>query len=165
MISDDTVRVWWTILQSDRRKSLPRSAVNPDHLSGPAPVLPQVPLFVPPSSPLRLLKLLHSFNRISVFNEDFRASDEETYKSLGISSLNEELNCTSRLASMGDAGMLRKPSTKLGEARWTKSLLSRSRTCLRLSQSQVNLLRNPTVSFSESMWIIRTDSCTTVVLK
>ena len=49
VISDDTVRTWQTILQSDRRKCLPRSVVNPDRLSGPA-VLPQVPPFVPPSS-------------------------------------------------------------------------------------------------------------------
>ena len=100
-----------------------------------------------------------------MFNEDFRVSDEETYKCLGIPFLNEELNCTLRLASMSDAGMLRKQSMKLGEARWTKSLLSRPRMCLWLSRSQVNLLWNPTVSFSESMWIIQTDSCATVVFK
>ena len=52
-----------------------------------------------------------------MFNEDFRVPDEETYKSLGISSPNKELKTTSRFASMSDAGMLRKWSTKLGEAR------------------------------------------------
>ena len=111
VISDDTVRTLQTIL-------------------------PQVPSFVPPFS-LQLRPPPNSFNRISVFNEDFRASDEEAYKYLEISSPNE-LGCTSRLASMSNAGMMRKWSTKLGEVKWTRSLLSRSRTCLRLSRSQAN---------------------------
>ena len=68
ILSDDTVRILRTIIQSDRRKSLPRSAVNPDrpdHLSGPA-LLPQVPLFA------TLLPLAEATEAIELVQPDQR---------------------------------------------------------------------------------------------
>ena len=56
VISDNTIRTWQTILQSDCRKSLPRSAANPDHLSGSA-LLPQVPLLCLAEATTELIQL------------------------------------------------------------------------------------------------------------
>ena len=98
-ISDNTgstIGTWQTTLQSDRRKSLPRLVVDPgvpqyqqQKLSGPVP-LPQVPSFMPPEYPPPTrrppkppTKPSNSYNRTSVFNEDFRPPAEEMYERLG----------------------------------------------------------------------------------
>jgi len=97
-ISDDTNSTLgtWLTTQSDRRKSLPRLVVDPgvpqhhqQKSSGPAP-LPQVPPFMPPEYPPATrrppkppTKPPGSYNRTSVFNEDFRPPAEEMYERLG----------------------------------------------------------------------------------
>ena len=98
-ISDDTnstLGTWQTTPQSDRRKSLPRLVVDPgvpqhhqQRSSGPTP-LPQLPSFMPPEYPPATrrppkppTKPSGSYNRTSVFNEDFRPPAEEMYERLG----------------------------------------------------------------------------------
>ena len=100
-ISDNTgstLGTWPTTPQSDRRKSLPRLVVDPQHQQqkppGPGP-LPQVPPFMPPEYPPPSRRPpkpptkppstfgAHPNNRTSVFNEDFRPAAEEMYDRLG----------------------------------------------------------------------------------
>ena len=82
--------------------------------------------------------------------EDFRPPDEETYERLGdlFSERRAESHFEARLNERCEYGEGAEHETRGSKVDKVTAKLSRSRTHLRLSWSQVNLLQNPTVSFS-----------------